>query len=433
MPGFGTALGFSSMSYGALLSSLIIIACSLYIDKFYLKFIFQGIFIKTLISVPIIIIIHTLLIIILNNQDINFSRLIFSILLIEVILISIFLLRNFITVINEEDFDFCIKYIFIILIMMGFFGAFGFFSFGRSGKPMGFFNEPSHYALVFLPFFLWILYRDSNIIRKYILLVLVFYIALIIQSLVLLLIVVGAACITMRFKNTVIALSILFIFYTGFNSTSINNKFFKSTSNVVTETTTMNNYIRNRLPLLNIETNVLDKTKVENLDLFDLPSTYLSRLIQDSYNGSLLVMLSGWERAIMNIKDSGGVGFGFQQFGLFGRWGDATFKIVSIYGVPLCLNDGGSLSPKIIGEFGFFGILLIFIYIKFSFLKLKEYRQYCINFTHHGNLKHVFYISCIISFVISVFIRGVGYFTAESFLFILGISGIFLKARVVKS
>jgi hypothetical protein len=422
LPAAVTAFGIPSMSYGTLLSALIIIAYGVYINKGESIFFFQGAILKILALIPIVILIHTLLIFFLQNQAVDFSRLIFSIFLLEIILISIIFLNQFIADMNQKDFDFCIIYIFVILVVISFLGLFGFFSFGRSGRPIVFFNEPSHYVLVFSPFFLWNLYRARNILIKYLILVLVFLISLSIQSVILSLVVIVSTFITMRFKNTVIALLILFVFQTGFNSmdfkSNMNSGFFY-------ERETSAKYFSKRLPILNEETKLYNSEKTGYFD----PSKYLNLLIKDSYNGSLLALISGWERALMNLEDTRAMGFGFQQFGILGRWGSATYKIVSIYRMPLCLTDGASIAPKVIGEFGLLGILLILIYTKFSFLKLQEFRRHCINPSDHTALKYIFYISCIISFSLSIFIRGVGYFTAESFLFFLSILGVLIKSK----
>jgi hypothetical protein len=429
-PALGTAFGLPSMSYGTLISALIIIAYGVCVNKYESIFFFRGAVLKILISIPIVISIHTLAIFFFQNQAVDFSRLIISILLLEIILVAVVFLKKLIIDVNQKDFDFCIKYIFVILIVAAFLGIFGHFSFGRAGKPVVFFNEPSHFALVFLPFFLWSLFRFRNILIKYLLLLLVFYIALLIQSMVLLIVVIAAAFITMRFKNTVIILFILFIFYSGFNSWIRFYSEFNKTNNlninhsVIVESNSNEQYFKERLPILNEETELFaDKT----INYFELPGKYLDLLIRDSYNGSLLVMISGWERAVINLKDSRAMGFGFQQFGIRGRWGNATLKLVSIYGVPLCITDGGSITPKVIGEFGFLGTLLILIYSKFSFLKLREFRRYCINPFVNADLKYIFYVTCIIGFIVSMFIRGVGYFTAESFLFFLGVFSVLIK------
>jgi hypothetical protein len=439
LPAFGTALGAPSMSYGALVSAIVIMSCGIYRYKSESIYFFQGRVLKILISIPFFVLSHTLLIIFLQNQTVDFSRLLFSLSLLEIILISIVFIHKFIADLNQKDFDVCIRYIFALLTLMAFLGIFGFFSFGREGIPLVFFNEPSHFSLVFTPFFLWSLYRASNVLKKSLILLLVFYIAVLAPSMCLLLIVIGATFIVMKFKHAIIALLILLISYSGTNfliSYSGTNTLISSLSSLnmngkyIFSGTSGKQYYQKRLPTLNEDTKLFN---LEKTNYFELPRKYLNHLVEDSYNGSLLVMISGWQRAVFNLEDSQALGFGFQQFGIRGRWGNATDKLVYIYQLPLCLKDGGSIAPKVIGELGIFGILLVLVYIKFSFSKFKEFRRYSTNSFHYADLKYVFFVASIISFVVSLFIRGVGYFTTESFLFFLGMFGVLIKTQYGRS
>ena len=148
-------------------------------------------------------------------------------------------------------------------------------------------------------------------------------------------------------------------------------------------------------------------------------------LTKSSINGTALVFISGWERAYYDLIDTNGLGVGFQQFGTSGRRGYGMQRIIEIYKAPLCELDGGSVAPKLIGEFGLLGVILIIFYLKFFIKFIFKLRiiDFSENITQEP--KDVFFICCFIAYSLSLFVRGVGYFSMDSFLFIASICWFF--------
>lgn len=88
--------------------------------------------------------------------------------------------------------------------------------------------------------------------------------------------------------------------------------------------------------------------------------------IDEINNLSLLVFLSGWERAYLNFIETNGFGLGFNMLGHYGEQGVAMDKVFDSSGSYLNLYDGGSLAPKMISELGLIGVLLLVLYLFFS-------------------------------------------------------------------
>jgi hypothetical protein len=88
---------------------------------------------------------------------------------------------------------------------------------------------------------------------------------------------------------------------------------------------------------------------------------YLERLdfSGDSQNLSTLVYLQGWELIDEALRDTQGWGQGFQQLGLLGTESPISTVIYALIGNDSNLRDGGFLTAKIVGELGMLGIALI--------------------------------------------------------------------------
>lgn len=142
---------------------------------------------------------------------------------------------------------------------------------------------------------------------------------------------------------------------------------------------------------------------------------FLSRLIisSDSDNQSVLVLLQGWESALMMIDRTSGWGGGFQQFGFMDAVGDIGDKIALSGEDGLNRFDGGSTASKIVGEFGFFGVLFLFLYVIQFFRLIPLLRNVELSFESGGG---VFLKVCFLTFFIELFVRGVGYFSPTCFL-----------------
>jgi len=160
-------------------------------------------------------------------------------------------------------------------------------------------------------------------------------------------------------------------------------------------------------------------------------SYFLSRLSLSltSSNSSVLVFLSGWERAYLGFFDSFGFGVGFQEIGIVGPQGELQKILIKIHNNPgkgLNWNDGGSLAPKIITEFGLLGIMSILLYCYFA---IRILMMFFLNKIKES--KNIFFFGAYLIFSIELFIRSVGYFSLTSFIFISSLYWIYLSQKLI--
>lgn len=155
---------------------------------------------------------------------------------------------------------------------------------------------------------------------------------------------------------------------------------------------------------------------------FDL-DYYMSRLQFTMYsnNVSVLVFISGWERAYLNLIDSYGFGIGLQRLGYIGELGIAMENIFRIQGIYLNLYDAGSTAPKIISEMGITGVILIIMYL-YKFFQLAT----LISKKMIRKPSSLFFVSIYLLFSIQLFVRGVGYFSPMTYLLFASIYMLFI-------
>ena len=87
---------------------------------------------------------------------------------------------------------------------------------------------------------------------------------------------------------------------------------------------------------------------------------------EGSNNLSALVYMQGWERLILALKTTYGMGVGLQnlstvELGYFGT------ILVEIIGVEKNVNDGSFIAAKLIAEFGIIGVFFVIIYLKLAY------------------------------------------------------------------
>ena len=163
---------------------------------------------------------------------------------------------------------------------------------------------------------------------------------------------------------------------------------------------------------------------------------YISRLDLFSENRSLSAdaFLSGILRAYTSFYETNFIGFGFNQFG-FSNLDSLTSNYV--YGLAQNSNevanrfDGTILSAKLVGEFGIFGIIMIFAYLLYFF----RFMVFIINSSKEFiNLNPIlfFMLSVYITFIIDLFIRSPGYFTSHFYLFILACTYLYKNIHKLK-
>ena len=141
----------------------------------------------------------------------------------------------------------------------------------------------------------------------------------------------------------------------------------------------------------------------------------------DNENLSTLVFLSGWERAYLSFIGSYGFGLGFNQLGIVGPQGELQPLIQSLTdGVSrLNVRDGGSTASKLIAETGWLGLSLLIFYFFSSIKILKQ----LITRRIQGS-RDIFFCGMFLIFSIELFVRGMGYFSILSFLFLSSIYSI---------
>lgn len=155
-------------------------------------------------------------------------------------------------------------------------------------------------------------------------------------------------------------------------------------------------------------------------------SYYIERLDflqQRSQNLSAMVFVNGWMRSADYLEASNGLGVGFQQFGHAGEPTALDPIILELQGPhavrPLNLYDGGSLAPKIVGEFGLLGILGLGLFVIQVTRSVYWLRRHQASWRKHQgqHAAQCFAHSAIVAMTIEVFVRGYGYFSPGVFLF----------------
>ena len=132
-----------------------------------------------------------------------------------------------------------------------------------------------------------------------------------------------------------------------------------------------------------------------------------------SRNLSVLVYIQGWELLWRSLIVSRGWGLGFQQLGTFPLHLSITRLIShSANGTELNTMGGSFVLSKLGSEFGIFGLILA---ISFSSLCLK-----CIvKLQRLAQVQHDTFARCVIvAFGVDMFIRGTGYFYGAALLFL---------------
>ena len=145
-------------------------------------------------------------------------------------------------------------------------------------------------------------------------------------------------------------------------------------------------------------------------------SYYSQRISLDESNLSSLIWIQGWEEASINLIDSKFIGVGFQQFGVIPPRGEFSKIVNLIYFDDFNRYDGGTLTSKIIGEFGVFGIGIVLIFF-YQIIKsaLKIYKN---NKDIKYNSITLFAHCCVFSFSFELLVRTTSYFSTSFFFFV---------------
>lgn len=347
----------SSLTLGLLVSLLIFIlfTIKLKINKIYINTIFIYLFLF-----------HYILILILYFNEIKSKYFLSSFIIMIILFSSIFLYDKILNT-NEYYFKSIIKKISYSIIIIGVISLIykiDFLNYGSYSKNIFPYAEPSHFVIS-ASFFMIFLGLVSNQYLRFLLVCIIFVLAILYKSLLLI----------------VLSLMMSFIYYA-------NN--FKNLSYLI-------------IIVLSIFSYIL---------FFDDNNYFTDRLDFSSKNNNLtvLVYIQGIEEAYNNLIVTDGIGIGFQRLGETLPL-DISERIYKLAGEYKNRTDGGFLASKLIGEFGMLGILIVIMYfIKFinSLFFIKKYLKYNLSVSS----KIIFSHSVIIGFFIEMFARGSGYFTS---------------------
>ena len=271
--------------------------------------------------------------------------------------------------ISNVQFDYAVKLVFYTLLLLSVTVILrSSFSRGRIGPHVFLYSEPSHFALNFLPFLLYMAVIAKTRM-KLPLVLLGFSVAILLQSLILIIGIGLVAFVVIPWRRLLL-ISPVMVFVVVFSGINLD-------------------YYSSRLD----------------------PSLSRSNL-------SAMVYASGFERAYLNFKETLGFGVGFQQFGIIGSRGE-TMEIVSKMagGIDSNLLDGGTVASKFLGEFGVLGAVLLLIYIVY-FVKMAN--RLC-GISNNGivvqDSRKILAMCCFVMFFIDLFVRGAGYFSSSGFIF----------------
>lgn len=288
-----------------------------------------------------------------------------------------FIFCSVISELPDEKFSKIIRVIIFFMLINAFCGVLSIRIFPRmTHKPVGVFSEPSHFALALAPFLIYSCVTRDRWCKIFLCAFFIF--AILIQNLTtMMVVVISLILITkIKFKTFVpicIAICIAVLFFAQ-------SQYF--------------------------------------LDRFFISA--------ESDNISVVVLLRGWEMALLAFRESGWWGGGFQQFGMLGLDGELSDRLAALKLGDQNLYDGGSSAAKIIGELGFWGFVGLFFYLLLC--------MRCIIFLRHGDRPRktidIFFAACIVALLIELFVRGVGYFSTGFFLATTAVIGLDLrKAR----
>lgn len=380
VPSLGLALGASSMAAGtAVIASVAVLL--------FLGLIIREGATRNMITATFIVIIIMMMVLangmqsILINNTFNVDRFLQTYAFLFLFILGTAAWALLAWRVTNHQVDFAIRFVFYTLLFVGLVGTTGYSPFFNSSKPVVFFSEPSHFAVNFGSFLLYMVIL-SQPRTKFFFLLLVIMLAFLLQNLTLLVIAIFVSAFAFRLNKLV------FAFLAG-------------------------------AVLLPIILYVTDITY------------YTSRLdfSKDNKNLSALVYMSGWEVASLNLRDSFGLGIGFEQLGFIGNRGEIREKIASLAPEVADLNlmDGGTVAAKLISEFGMLAVMGLLIYLVCFVRSAKWVRGVSLRKIEANEPKKIFFLSCLVMYSFELFVRGTGYYSSTGFIFVASIIWLILS------
>lgn len=150
---------------------------------------------------------------------------------------------------------------------------------------------------------------------------------------------------------------------------------------------------------------------------------FTSRLTfsSDTTNTTALVYLQGLQDTQNSLELTNGLGLGFQMLGTQppSTYAFMIAKVMGNVNGELNREDGGFLAAKIISEFGYLGIYLMFAYLLYCFKCVITTRRILIKHRANDNITPLICYGIITTFSVELFVRGVGYFSPGVFIFLI--------------
>lgn len=245
----------------------------------------------------------------------------------------------------------------------------------RFERPIFIFAEPSHFALVLAPFLLWVAVMCRGTAERVAVFALTFVLLLLVKNLTLFVLVGLVSLIVLRTRPLFLMACCLFL------------------------------------------------VVISNLGYFLAHIPRIGIAITTA-NLSALVWLQGWEEARIGLRETMGVGLGFQQLGVNGAKGAIARSIAENFNFPRGINllDGGTLGAKLVAELGFLGIFFVAACSYLIYGAVRSLREIAAGAS--GSAATAFFYCCLVSFVLDLFVRGTGYFSPSVMLFLTGVFGI---------
>lgn len=280
---------------------------------------------------------------------------------------------------REGELHRIIYYVFGLLVLCGIIGVAGIspiFNAERYLKSVLFFTEPSHFALVFSPFLMFMVISSG-------------------RNWSLPLVLLGYA-LGLALQNLTLLVGSTIILFMAFRL----------------------KWLVAIIPAIVLTLSMIDT------------SYYSDRLNpqSDNSNLSVLVYRQGMALAWEGLTYAGGTGFGFQQLGIVSSEPAVAEEIVAQSGGNSNLSDGGFTAAKIIGEFGLVGAAAVLLYMCSGLSSFLWLRRLSTRGMTRERASDVFFRCCFVCYGVEVFVRGTGYFSPSAFIFLCSVVGIFFVA-----
>ena len=149
----------------------------------------------------------------------------------------------------------------------------------------------------------------------------------------------------------------------------------------------------------------------------------------EGQNLSTLVYLQGWQLLSESLQVTAGFGLGFQQLGVYGTNVASADAIYSLIGDNANLLDGGFLLAKIVSEFGVLGMLVVLLYLWHAARAVRGLRRQSLS--TRAKAPAIDLARCVIvCFALELFVRGAGYFSGTMILLVAALTTLSMRTAI---